>query len=154
MILSKVSTVAHWQAEEGELSKFNLKCNPLKWLFHLLLAPGLRPGADVQPVHASLLVDGERPRLQGDAHQPPAVVGAQGPPLHLHIGLPDGLPVRRGGSLLAADTPGRKCSGSTPSVNAVKFLAADKHQRSLFCFGFFARNPFMSCWCQAAYQPL
>lgn len=74
---------------------------------------GLRPGADVQPVHASLLVDGERPRLQGDAHQPPAVVGAQGPPLHLHIGLPDGLPVRRGGSLLAADTPGRKCSGLT-----------------------------------------
>lgn len=80
--------------------------------------PGLRPCLDVQSVHASLLVDGERPRVQGDTHQPPSIMGAEGPPIYIYIWLPDGFPVHRGGSLLAADTPGCKCSAWM--INTVK----------------------------------
>lgn len=86
----------------------------------LFLLPGVRPCLDVQSVHASLLVDGERPRVQGDTHQPPSVMGAEGPPIYIYIWLPDGFPVHRGGSLLAADTPGCKCSGWM--INTVKFF--------------------------------
>lgn len=94
--------------------------HPSFFSLSFFLLPGLRPCLDVQSVHASLLVDGEWPRVQGDTHQPPSVMGAEGPPIYIYIWLPDGFPVHRGGSLLAADTPGCKCSGWM--INTVKFF--------------------------------
>lgn len=53
-------------------------------------------------------MDGERPGLQGDTHHSSSLLGTRGPPIYIYIWLPDGLSVHRGGSLLAADTPGCK----------------------------------------------
>lgn len=73
------------------------------------------PGLDLQPVHASLLVDGEWPRVQGDAYQPSSVLGTWGPQIYIYIWLFDGFPVHWGGSLLAADPPGCKCLNASHS---------------------------------------
>lgn len=86
-------------------------CNSTHFLaicLSLCVLPGLWPRADFQPVHASLLVDGERPGVQGDTHHPSSLLGTWGPPIYIYIWLSDGFSVHRGGSLLTADTPGCK----------------------------------------------
>lgn len=69
---------------------------------------GLWPCVDVQHLHASLVVDGEWPRVQGDTHQPSSFLGTGGPQIYIYIWLSDGFSVHRGGSLLTADPPGCK----------------------------------------------
>lgn len=86
------------------------RCNPTSniYLLSVCVSPGLWPCPDVQPVHAPFLVDGERAGVQGDAHHPSPILGTRGPPVYIYIWLPVGFPVHRGGSFLAADTPGCK----------------------------------------------
>lgn len=75
---------------------------------------GHRPGHDLQHLHASLLVDGERPRVQGDPGEPSAHLGSRGPPLHQHSRVHVGVPVRGGGAQFPADRPGGE---SSPDVS-------------------------------------
>lgn len=74
---------------------------------------GFWPCLDLQSVHASLLVDGERSRVQGDAYQSAPLLGTRGPQIYFYIWLFVGFPVHRGGSLLAADPPGCKYLSSS-----------------------------------------
>ncbi|KAL0164954.1 hypothetical protein M9458_040707, partial [Cirrhinus mrigala] len=65
-----------------------------------------RPDYDLQHLHASLLVDGERPGVQGDPCDPSSLLGPGGPPLHQHRWLSAGVPVCGGGPQFLADYPG------------------------------------------------
>lgn len=88
------------------LSNLVIICADVDILSFFLSLSGFWPCLDLQSVHASLLVDGERPRVQGDAYQSSPLLGTRGPQIYFYIWLYDGFPVHRGGSLLAADPPG------------------------------------------------